>query len=304
MQTCRTLSSASSTRVHAAWLLAAMAGCASMSLFVVPARATSAPSVLVWDNDTGETFCDPDAHGEVCVEVGTELGLVRAITNNGGVASVVTQLPSDLSPYAAVYVTLGWSTPASPAGQISAAEQVELADYITSGHPVFLQGNDFAHDYNHTPLLDLFGAVFNGSGSDSTGNVSQLIGRSGTIAQGMVFSYPFGTVADTGVDDVLPGGNTPGDIVFDDQNGPGKAMSSPSEGGSPRGKSRGGGGPTPQSVARGRTVLFTTVYGAMPDGVPPATKDVLMGRVLVNFGLLATPARPTTWGGIKGLFSR
>ena len=290
-------------RFRPVWLLAMMAGCASMSLFVFPARAMSPPSVLVWDNDNGETFCDADVHGDVCAEVGTEVALVRAITNNGGVASVVTQLPADLTPYSAVYVTLGWSTPTSPAGQISETEQVELADYINSGHPVFLQGNDFAHDYNRTQLLDLFGAVFNGSGSDSSGNVSQLIGRSGTIAQGMVFSYPFGTVADTGVDDVLPGGNWPGDILFDDQNGPGKAMSSPSEGGSPRGKSRGGGGPTPQSVVRGRTVLFTTVYGAMPDGVPPATKDLLMGRVFVDFGLLATPARPTTWGGVKALFT-
>ncbi len=289
--------------------LALLSALAVVSLAVAPASAaprahtaTLLPRILIWDNDNGVTLCDPDIAATACVPVGTEVGLVRAVIDNGGDPWLVTQLPSDLSTYDAVYITLGWATASGPAGQISTADQQTLVNYIEDGHPVFLEGNDFAHDYQGTTLLSLFGAVYNGDGS-TEGNVSQLIGRPGTFAQGMTFGYPFGSAADFSVDDVLPGGSNPGVILFDDQNGPGKAMSSPSEGGAPRGKGRGDGGPATQSVTRGRTVLFTTSFGAMPDGLPPSTKDLLMGRVLVNFGLLVTPAPPATWGSIKALFN-
>ncbi len=301
MTASRTPSAPPCTRRRAAWWAAALAGCCLAT--VVPAMASPVSTLLVWDNDRGLTLCDPDLVSAACVPVGTEVGLVRAVINNGSVPEVVTTLPTDLSPYAGVYITLGWSDGNEGAGQITVAEQTLLATYILAGHPVFLQGNDFAADYKNTELLDLFGAVFNGGGS-ATGNVSQLIGRPGTFAQGMVFGYPFGTPSDFSVDDVLPGGVFAGDILFDDQNGPGKAMSSPTESGSPRGKTRDGGGPITASTIRGRTVLFTTVFGAMPDGLPPSTKDMLMGRVLGDLGLLVTPVQPSTWGNIKALYTR
>lgn len=269
------------------------------------APASSGPAILVWDNDNGVTLCDPDLSVTACVEVGTEVALVRSIIDNGGVPVVVPELPTDLTPYDAVYITLGWATPNCSAGHVTSDEQARLIAYNAAGHAVFLEGNDVAETYQNTPFLEMFGAIFNYTGTIGGGNVSQLIGRSGSFAQGMVFSYPFGSAADSGVDDVLPGGPHPGQVLFDDQAGPGKAMSSPSEGGAPRRRPRAGGDPRPATVAGpGPTVLFTASFSAMPDGLPPSTKDLLMGRVLLHFGLAATAEQPSTWGAIKALFHR
>jgi hypothetical protein len=278
--------------------LACVLSVLACAFHTIPLNAAAAPRVLLWDNDKGRTACDPDINTG-CVLIGTEVGLIRALQANGITPEVVTQLPPSLTGYAAVYITLGWRMGTDQEGQITSAQQTELDRYIHSGGAVFLQGNDFARDSAPgSALMNDFGVVFNNDGNpDSIGTVKTLYGISRTFTEGMVFPYEYRQLPDNYPDDVLPGGPDPGDIIFNDQGGPGKGASSPSESGLAPGE------------FRGATVLFTIGFGYMKDGPLPSTKTYLMHQILGYFGLVPTAvddprgrrSTQSTWGRIKAL---
>ncbi len=73
-----------------------------LSLWIIP-LIVSAQTVLIWDNDNNSDFLDPEGAGNV----GCEYGLQHALTANGITFSTVSALPTDLSGYDVVFVTLG-----------------------------------------------------------------------------------------------------------------------------------------------------------------------------------------------------
>lgn len=260
----------------------------------LPAHAVS---VLVWDNDRGRTLCDPNV--PTCgSEIGSEQGVVQSLIVNGITPVVTTDLPSDLTNFDGIFVCLGWRTTADMAGQITTAQDLQLHNFLTTGRPVYVEGNDFARDHMSSLLLTDFGARFNNDGNPSSvGTVDSLIGFANSYAQGMLFDFPFRSPQDNFPDDVLPclSPCRPGVLLFDDQNGPGKGVSYPSESGAPAGH-RGG---------RGATSFLTVTLASFIDGPPPSTRREFMRRTIGYFGLGATSVDPlngTTWGTIKGLY--
>ncbi len=254
--------------------------------------AAVAPQVLLWDNDNGRTFCDPDILAS-CFQVGTETGLVRSLQANGVDVVVVTQLPTslvELLRYDAVYVDLGWRERDFPAGQVTDSEQRLLHDYIFVGKPVYLEGNDFAFDYPNSILLADFGASFNNDGNPpDQGTVQTLHGVAGTITDGMTFPYEYQKGPDTYPDDILPLPFTRATVILNAS--PGKAVSYPTESGAGPGQ------------IRGATVYLSVVFGAMSDGEFPSTKKEFQRRNLGYFGIQPTGVtEETTWGHIKALW--
>ena len=71
-------------------------------LFVIPCFIF-AQQVLIWDNDNNSDFLDPEGTGFV----GCEYKIQQALTTNGINFTTVTTLPTDLSIYGVVFVTLG-----------------------------------------------------------------------------------------------------------------------------------------------------------------------------------------------------
>ena len=73
-----------------------------LSLWIIPV-IVSAQTVLIWDNDNNSDFIDPEGAGNV----GCEYGLQHALTANGITHTTVSALPTDLSGYDVVFITLG-----------------------------------------------------------------------------------------------------------------------------------------------------------------------------------------------------
>ncbi len=71
-------------------------------LLFIPAFI-SAQQVLLWDNDNGSDFLDPEGSGYV----GCQYKIQQALTANGITYNTVSTLPVDLSGYDVVFVTLG-----------------------------------------------------------------------------------------------------------------------------------------------------------------------------------------------------
>jgi hypothetical protein len=62
--------------------------------------------ILIWDHDKGadNMFYDPEGSGYV----GCEYGIQRALSQNGVAATTLLYLPTDLSPYDAIFIVMGW----------------------------------------------------------------------------------------------------------------------------------------------------------------------------------------------------
>ncbi|MEO0190816.1 MAG: hypothetical protein ABIL18_07535, partial [candidate division WOR-3 bacterium] len=110
-----------------------------------------------------------------------------------------------LSPYKQVIVSLGFRLNDTPAGIISTEDQYELENYISSGKPVLLMGNDFGYMYSGTSLFNKFHATFVSDGYPyTTGNIDTLYGQSGTFAQNETLAYQYKKEADNYVDIISP----------------------------------------------------------------------------------------------------
>ena len=76
------------------------------ALAVLLAGQALPQQILIWDNDNGKTFTDPEGAGTV----GCEYGIQEALTANGHTYTTRTgtTLPPDISTYDVIYVVLGW----------------------------------------------------------------------------------------------------------------------------------------------------------------------------------------------------
>ncbi|MBN1424847.1 hypothetical protein JXA88_09850 [Candidatus Fermentibacteria bacterium] len=75
-------------------------------LFLFLAMSVQAANVFVYDHDDGATLTDPLGAGVV----GTQFAVVRALQASGHQVTTSTVLPTNLSPYDAVFVLTAWGT--------------------------------------------------------------------------------------------------------------------------------------------------------------------------------------------------
>ncbi len=110
-----------------------------------------------------------------------------------------------LSSYKQVIVNLGFRLNDTPAGVISTEDQYELINYINSGKPILLTGNDFGFMYNGTTLFEKFHANYVSDGQPfDIGNIDTLYGQPGTFAQNETLAYQYRKEADNYVDIISP----------------------------------------------------------------------------------------------------
>lgn len=106
-----------------------------------------------------------------------------------------------LTTYKQTIVNLGFRLNDAPAGIISSDEQFELTNYISSGKPVLLMGNDFGYMYSGTTLFSKFHANYVNDGKAyTTGNIDTLYGQPGTFAENETLLYQYKKEADNYVD--------------------------------------------------------------------------------------------------------
>ena len=121
---------------------------------------------------------------------------------------------------------------------------------------MYVEGVDFAFNHYPCPIFSYFGCNFIDDG-DSL-NVQNLIGESGTLAEGYQFEYQYGSDSDYQVDEISANEGT---LIFTSQDGKGRGVCY--DGGE-----------------QYHTIFTSTLFGAMIDGESPNTKAELMSSYL------------------------
>jgi len=254
-------------------------------MVVLGNAAAAAPArVLIWDNDGGRWFDDPEGHGLV----GTDFAVARALNYNG-VAHVekTSVLPADLSAYDAVFVLCGfWPYD----GRLTLAEQNVLTSYLNGGGNLYLEGTAAAFRYGDTPFFRLTGARFADDGRTlAEGNVNTAQG----IGPWAGYSWDYYSYRT----------DRPDAYVDELRAEEGTAVIS----------SRRAGNQTNARVVRYegegekpyRVIVSSLVFGALTNGTK--TKADLMALYLAFFGLSGDRASgravgPASLGRVKALF--
>jgi hypothetical protein len=239
-------------------------------------------TVLVWDNDGGAEFEDPET-GEM---VGTEDAIVNSLLNSSKVddVEVVEQLHDDISTYSAVFVLLGYFP---YKGNILPYEEDILLDYIDTGKSIYIEGGDYGHDYYSSTLFNRFNCEYEYDGRVYTdGNVNNINGVVNTIAEGIEIEY---NAYQTGLPDnyidelsALEGS----DLIFI----------------SGRGGVRSNGRCIFTVDGTSTLILSTFIFGALKNGEGNNTKDFLMDLYVQNMDFEVS-IKTTSIGQIKSLFS-
>ncbi len=147
--------------------------------------STVSATVLIWDNDTGATFTDPD---DGTSTRGSQFAVIQALEDNGfsGEIDVFTYLPLDISAYNAVFVLAGWWP---TAGSLSMSQRDRLMDYMDSGGPLYIEGGEVGNTYAYTPFYDYLGVEYVDDGRPKAeGNVNEALGTNSL--DGIDLEYP------------------------------------------------------------------------------------------------------------------
>ena len=254
------------------------------------ASAGANPSILIWDNDLNKEFPHPDSTISPPL-VGCEELIEESLAEAGySDITVLEYLPLDLSHYGVIFICLGWrDSEYDSAGMITQDEQDRLADFLVDAGPIYIEGNDFARDYDTTGFLELFGAEYVDDGAPS-GNLSYVTGVPGTFTEDLEYAYLYTLGPDHYPDELAPSVTNPGFEIFE---------------GSPcRGIARLDPGKTTRVADR--TVFLSFVFGALRDEPVPdvSTKVELMARIMEFFGFGPTSSEPpsgSSWATIKEL---
>jgi hypothetical protein len=142
-------------------------------IFLLLISTAVSARVLIWDNDTGATFTDPD---DGTTARGSQYSVIQTLQNNGfsGEIDVFTYLPLDISAYNAVFVLAGW-WPTS--GSISVSQRDRLMNYMDSGGPLYIEGGEVGNTYAFTPFYNYLGVEYVDDGRPKAeGNVNEALG--------------------------------------------------------------------------------------------------------------------------------
>ncbi|UCC12438.1 MAG: T9SS type A sorting domain-containing protein [candidate division WOR-3 bacterium] len=99
-------------------------------------------------------------------------------------------------------------------------ERETLAAFLNSGKGLYIEGCDFGAQNQGTPLYNMFGTTFQDPGAP-VGNVSSVTGQSGSLVDGMFFSYLYEDNPDRFVDILTPNG---GSLLFESQDSSGRTI--------------------------------------------------------------------------------
>jgi PKD repeat protein len=186
-------------------------------------------------------------------------GMVTALNNNFVSADYSTTFPADISQYSAVFVALG-TYPDNH--QLSSAEGQMLADFLTAGGKLYMEGGDaWVYDPETAvrPMFKIDGVL------DGSADLSTLSGISGTMTAGMSMAY---AGDNSYIDHISP--LDPAFTIFKNIT-PLYLSAVAYDGGTYK------------------TIGSSFEFSGLTDAVAPSTKDEYMLQIINFFGLLNSP---------------
>lgn len=170
-----------------------------------------------------------------------------------------TSFPADLSLYKSAFVCLGIF---SSNHVLTASEGQQLADYLTQGGMIYMEGGDTWYYDDPTPVHPMF----NIDGvSDGTSDLGTVLGQTGTFTEGMSFAY-------AGENNWIDHLNSipPAQVIFRNQ--------SPDYGCA-----------VAYDAGTYKTIGTSFEFGGLTDGSSPSTKNELMEKIIDFFNLYVIP---------------
>ncbi|MCD4829333.1 MAG: T9SS type A sorting domain-containing protein [Candidatus Cloacimonetes bacterium] len=155
-----------------------------------------AQQVLLWDNDNNSNIVDPETGGTV----GCQHGLQQALNANGIPYTTVSSLPTNLSAYDVIFITLGvWCIGCgdTPPGAVGTVQQTNLVNFLADGKAIYIEGVDVGSDHSTTNFFGHLGCNYV---SDNAGTVTDVTGMTNSIANDITFEYENADEADYLVD--------------------------------------------------------------------------------------------------------
>jgi len=181
-----------------------------------------------------------------------------ALSSLGVSHESVTSFPDDLNLYSTIFVCLGIY---SDNHVLTSGEGQELADFLNAGGSVYMEGGDTWYFDASTAVHSMFNIE---PQSDGSGDLSTVLGQSGTFTEGMSFDY---TGDNSWIDHI--DAISPAFVVLENNN--------PSYG-------------TAVAYDEGsyKTIGASHEFGGLADGSSPSTKEELMAKYLDFFGVGAS----------------
>ncbi len=184
-----------------------------------------------------------------------------------GVANdYTTTFPSDVSLYQSLFVCLGIY---SSNHVLTNSEGQLLADFLTNGGKIYMEGGDTWYFDDQTPVHPMFNIT---GTSDGSGDLGTVQGQTGTFTTGMNFTY---SGDNSWIDHIT--NNTPAQMIFKNL--------SPDYG---CGVSNIG--------TNYQTIGTSFEFGGLSDGTAPSTKKVLMQKI-IEFFSIGVPVELVSFNG-------
>jgi hypothetical protein len=191
------------------------------SVLMLNAQHYKNVNILVWDNDKGATFRNPD---NIEKFIGFEYNMVEALKDVGFDESVnknlyiTSTLPSwkDLVAFSAVIVICG---PRPYTDEIlSSTDRYNLREYLDMGGCLYIEGNNIAQFLN-VKDKDFLNNYFNNNltydgGTTYTGYDTIVTDTNSRFCRPYTFIYPSGTAPDISVDGMGPSDLTIGEPYY------------------------------------------------------------------------------------------
>lgn len=170
--------------------------------------------VLLWDNDAGLTFFNPDNPE---LKIGYEYNLIKAfedigVTEERKNLEIVTKLPiaEELAQFGAVFITAGHR---DAGGELFSSDDFQnLSKYMENGGCVYMAGNnvtEYMHGKNPDFLHGYFGMKLYDPGSGQSNYDTIRVDSTFKLMRPYKLVYPAGEEPDYGVDEIK---------LFDDTN--------------------------------------------------------------------------------------
>lgn len=256
-------------------------------IFLLLISTAVSARVIIWDNDTGATFTDPD---DGTSTRGSQFAVIQALEGNGfsGEIDVFTYLPLDISTYDAVFVLSGWWP---TAGSLSMSQRDRLMDYMDSGSPLYVEGGEVGNLYNATPFYDYLGVEYVDDGRPKAeGNVDETLGTGSLDGLDMEYAPYMSENPDNFVDELHEDGDNAEMVMVSKR---------------PGNQSNGRVVWYADSSSDSHRVIYSSlIFGGLKDG-DSGTKDQLMARYIAFMKIAADPStgiESASLGEIKATF--
>ena len=183
----------------------------------------------------------------------------ECVVNCGISSTMLTVMPVDLNLYSSIFTCLGIY---SSNHVLSAAEGTQLANYLNAGGNLYMEGGDTWYYDSQTAVHPLFNITGIADGASDLGT---LQGQSGSIAQGMTFTY---SGENSYIDHLAA--VAPAVLMFNNV--------TPSYGAAVQ-----------YNSGNYKTIGTSFQFGSLVNGTSPSLRDSLMMRMLSYFGVSIVP---------------